>query len=71
MRPNFGRTERSQSVQVGELVKVETEEVGRILILDRLVHQMPEARFSEAQFSERILPEIFNIIRHFLLTTPV
>jgi len=34
-------------------------------------HQMPEARFIEAQFSERILPEFFNIIRHFLLTTPV
>jgi len=34
-------------------------------------HQMPEARFIEAQFSERILPEIFNFIRHFLLTTPV
>ena len=34
-------------------------------------HQMPAARFIEAQFSERILPEIFNIIRHFLLTTPV
>jgi tRNA dimethylallyltransferase len=34
-------------------------------------HQMPEARFIEAQFSERILPEIFNIIRRFLLTTPV
>ena len=34
-------------------------------------HQMPEARIIEEQFSERILPEIFNIIRHFLLTTPV
>ena len=34
-------------------------------------HQMPEARIIEAQFSERILPEIFNIIRHFLLTAPV
>jgi tRNA dimethylallyltransferase len=34
-------------------------------------HQMPEARIVEAQFSERILPEIFNIIRKFLLTAPV
>jgi tRNA dimethylallyltransferase len=34
-------------------------------------HQMPEARTIEAQFSERILPGIFNIIRHFLLTTQV
>lgn len=33
-------------------------------------HQMPEAQILEAQFSERILPEIFNFIRHFLLTTP-
>ena len=33
-------------------------------------HQMPASRIIEAQFSERILPEIFNIIRHFLLTTP-
>jgi tRNA dimethylallyltransferase len=33
-------------------------------------HQMPASRIVEAQFSERILPEIFNIIRHFLLTAP-
>jgi tRNA dimethylallyltransferase len=33
-------------------------------------HQMPEARIFEAQYSERILPEIFHIIRQFLLTTP-
>jgi tRNA dimethylallyltransferase len=33
-------------------------------------HQMRGARILEAQYSERILPEIFNIIRHFLLTTP-
>jgi tRNA dimethylallyltransferase len=33
-------------------------------------HQMPDARVIEAQFSERILPEIFTIIRHFLLTVP-
>ena len=33
-------------------------------------HQMPASRIIEAQFSERILPEIFKIIRHFLLTTP-
>jgi tRNA dimethylallyltransferase len=33
-------------------------------------HQMPEARWIEAQYSERILPEIFNIIRQFLLTAP-
>ena len=34
-------------------------------------HQVPEAKLIEAQFSERILPEIFNIIRRFLLTTSV
>jgi len=34
-------------------------------------HQMAEAKLIEAQFSERILPEIFNIIRRFLLTTSV
>jgi tRNA dimethylallyltransferase len=33
-------------------------------------HQMPASRIIEAQFSERILPEIFNIIRRFLLTAP-
>jgi tRNA dimethylallyltransferase len=33
-------------------------------------HQMPDARILEAQFSERILPEIFNFIRRFLLTAP-
>jgi tRNA dimethylallyltransferase len=33
-------------------------------------HQMPASRIIEAQFSERILPEIFNIIRHFMLTAP-
>ena len=33
-------------------------------------HQMPASRIVEAQFSERILPEIFNIIRRFLLTAP-
>lgn len=33
-------------------------------------HQMPDARIIGTQFSERILPEIFNFIRHFLLTTP-
>src|SRR5262249_9909286 len=31
-------------------------------------HQMPEARRIEAKYSERILPDIFNIIRQFLLT---
>ena len=33
-------------------------------------HQMRASRIVEAQFSERILPEIFNIIRRFLLTAP-
>ncbi len=31
-------------------------------------HQMPEAHIVDAQFSERILPRIFAIIRQFLLT---
>jgi tRNA dimethylallyltransferase len=31
-------------------------------------HQMPAARVMDEQYSERILPEIFNIIRQFLLT---
>jgi tRNA dimethylallyltransferase len=31
-------------------------------------HQMPEAEILAEQFSERILPKIFNIIRQFLLT---
>ena len=33
-------------------------------------HQMPEAEILTEQFSERILPKIFNIIRQFLLTAP-
>ncbi len=34
-------------------------------------HQMKTAHILPEQFSERILPEIFNIIRHFLLTMSV
>jgi len=33
-------------------------------------HQLPEARQIDAQFSERLWPEIFSFIRDFLLTTP-
>jgi tRNA dimethylallyltransferase len=33
-----------------------------------LRHQMPDAQTIDAQFSERILPDIFAKIRHFLLT---
>jgi tRNA dimethylallyltransferase len=36
-----------------------------------LRHQMPGATTISEQFSERILPEIFTIIRQFLLTAPV
>ncbi len=36
-----------------------------------LRHQMPHTCLISEQFSERILPEIFNIIRQFLLTMPI
>jgi tRNA dimethylallyltransferase len=35
-----------------------------------LRHQMADARLIQEQFSERVLPGIFNIIRQFLLTIP-
>jgi tRNA dimethylallyltransferase len=35
-----------------------------------LRHQIPEAQVINEQFSERILPDIFAKIRHFLLTLP-
>jgi tRNA dimethylallyltransferase len=34
-------------------------------------HQMPRAQIVHEQFSERILPEIFRNIRHFMLTTGI
>src|SRR5437773_7728644 len=38
------RAERGEPVQVRVLVQVETEEIGSILIFDRLVHQISETR---------------------------
>src|SRR5258707_974856 len=42
------RAESGEPVQVGELIQVEAEEIGGILIFDRLVHQMSETWYSMA-----------------------